>query len=314
MKDLSETSLKYSPGLTVGVITHDRSSLFGNLLVHLKIAIEYAHSEDIDFGKCSLLVVNNSGSGMRYVVQKIVDESGIADACSVKIIDSPENNIAVGRNLVLESTLSRWLVFVDDDEYPIADWICKLYYRQQISGSATTAGPIEPVYPNGTPEWVAAVDLHNKGNLKSGDQLRRVATGNCLLDMEQIGTHRFDPEFGLTGGSDALFFEQLADRGLYVVWQEDAIVHETIPASRASSSYMIFRCMTQGQNFKRVVLRKASFSRQILFTLKALIVAPVSLVVGTLALPISAQFSALWLKRGFTNLGKLVRPSRRLYG
>jgi succinoglycan biosynthesis protein ExoM len=205
-------------------------------------------------------------------------------------------------------------VFIDDDEYPVPNWICQLYLRQQISGSAATAGPIEPVYPDGTPGWVAAVDLHNKGNLKSGDQLRRVATGNCLLDMEQIGSHRFDPTFGLTGGSDALFFEQLADRGLFVVWQEGAIVYETIPESRTSSRYMIFRCMTQGQNFKRVVLRKASFSKRIFFMLKALIYAPVSLVVGALALPVNDKYSALWLKRGFTNLGKLIKPSKRLYG
>ncbi len=305
-----------SPGLTVGVITHDRSSLFGNLLVYLKVAIAYVHeqADGAGIGKCTVLVVNNSGAPSRDVVQKIIDESGIEDVCSVNIIDSPENNIAVGRNLVLDNVQSRWLVFVDDDEYPIPDWLCKLHMQQQISGSAVVAGPIDPVYPEGTSNWVAAVDLHNKGNLKTGDRPPRVATGNCLLDMEQIGEQRFDSEFGLTGGSDALFFEQLADRGLHIVWREDAIVHETIPASRASSKYMMFRCMTQGQNFKRVVLRKAGFTQKLVFMLKAMLVAPIGLVVGILALPLNVQVSALWLKRGFTNLGKLIKPSKRLYG
>jgi len=150
--------------------------------------------------------------------------------------------------------------------------------------------------------------------LKTGDQLRRVATGNCLLDLQQIGLQRFDQAFGLSGGSDSLFFDQLADRGLYVVWREDAIVHETIPPTRTSSRYMMFRCMTQGQNFKRVVLRKAKFPQQFVFTLKALLVAPFSLLVGALALPVNARISAFWLKRGFTNLGKLIGPSKRLYG
>lgn len=306
--------LNYSSGLNVGVITHDRSTLFGNLLVHLKIAVEYAHSEDMDFGKCSLIVVNNSGPQSHDAVQKIIDDSGIEKVCTVKIVDSSENNIAVGRNLVLDNSSSRWLVFIDDDEYPNPDWICRLYYRQQISGNAVVAGPIEPVYPEGTTGWVAAVDLHNKGSLKSGDELRRVATGNCLLDMEQIGSQRFDPEFGLSGGSDGLFFEELSDRGLYAVWQEDAIVHETIPRSRTSSKYMIFRCMTQGHNFKRVVQRNARFSQRFVFIVKAMVVAPVSLFVGTLTLPVNERVSAYWLKRGFTNLGKLIRPSRRLYG
>ncbi len=300
----------------MGVITHDRSSLFGNLLIHLRVAVAYvhAHAGDVDIGQCSVLVINNSGAHSHHAVRKLVDESGVEDVCPVIIIDSPENNIAVGRNLVLDRVQSRWLVFVDDDEYPIADWLCKLSLRQQISGSAVVAGPIEPVYPEGTPKWVAAVDLHNIGDLKTGDRPPRVATGNCLLDMKQIGDQRFDPEFGLSGGSDALFFEQLADRGLHIVWQEDAIVHETIPVSRATSRYMMFRCMTQGQNFKRVVLRKAGLTQQMAFLLKAVIVAPVGLLVGILMLPANERVAALWLKRGFTNLGKLIKPSKRLYG
>lgn len=302
------------PGLTVGVITHDRSTLFCNLLVHLKVAIEHFHATGLEDATCTLLVVNNSGEQSRAVVQRVVDESAIGAVCAVAIIDSPENNIAIGRNLILERTQTRWLVFIDDDEYPVPGWIRALYAQQQASGSAVVAGPIEPVYPAGTPKWVASVDLHNKGNLRTGDKLRLVATGNCLLDLQQAGAQRFDPAFGLSGGSDSLYFDQLAESGMHVVWCENAIVHETIPASRTSSRYMVFRCMTQGQNFKRVVLRKAELPQQTVFMLKAFLVAPMSLVVGTLALPISSRVSAYWLKRGFTNLGKLIRPSKRLYG
>lgn len=306
-----------SSELSVGVITHDRSFLFVKLLKHLKVAVAYAHSqsENNTIGPCSLIVVNNSGAHSHNKVLKAVDESEIRTVCkNVDVIDSPVNNIAVGRNLVLDNTQCRWLVFVDDDEYPNPDWLSKLYQQQQISDSAVVAGPIEPVYPEGTPKWVAALDLHNKGNLKTGDRPARVATGNCILDMEKIGSHRFDPDFGLTGGSDALFFEQLADRGLYIVWREDAVVHETIPENRASSRYMVFRCMTQGQNFKRVILRKAGLFQHMSFRLKALLIAPPSLLIGALMLPIHDTSAALWLKRGFTNLGKLIKPSQRLYG
>ncbi|ASJ74544.1 glycosyltransferase family 2 protein [Granulosicoccus antarcticus] len=302
------------PGLTVGVITHDRSTLFGNLLVHLKIAMNHFQAADLESGQCTLLVVNNSGLQSRPIVQQIVDDSSINDVCEVVIVDSPENNISIGRNLILENTQTRWLVFVDDDEFPKPEWISALYAQQQVSGSAVVAGPIEPVYPQGTSAWVALLDLHNKGSLKTGDKVRHVATGNCLLDLQQIGSQRFDPEFGLSGGSDSLFFDQLAERGLHVVWREDAIVHETIPASRTSSRYMIFRCMTQGQNFKRVVLREAELSQRLVFNLKALVQAPVGLVLGVLALPVSGGMAAYWLKKGFTNLGKLIRPSKRLYG
>jgi len=301
-------------GLTVGVITHERSRLFADLLGHLRGAVIHLHGRLPDVGQCRLLVVNNSGAASRSTVDALVSESAIGEVCTVTIVDSPENNISVGRNLVLEHAKTRWLVFVDDDEYPEPQWLYALLEQQRLSGSAVVAGPIEPVYPPGTPRWVAALDLHNKGNLKTGDRVRRVATGNCLLDLPQIGDHRFDRAFGLSGGSDALFFDQLAERGLHVVWREDAIVHETIPAARTGSRYMMFRCMTQGHNYKRVVLRDAAWPERGLFFLKATLVAPVSLLVGGVALPLDSQLSARWLKRGFTNLGKLLRPSRRLYG
>lgn len=303
-----------SQGVTVGVITHNRSTLFSDLLIHLKVAIEHFHSASPEFGECCLLVVNNSGVDARATVQKLVDSSKIPESCAVSIVDSVQNNISVGRNLVLEHAKTRWLVFVDDDEYPVVEWLSALCSQQVETGCAVVAGPIEPIYPPGTPGWVASVDLHNKGKLKTNDRLRRVATGNCLLDLEQIGEQRFDPAFGLSGGSDSLFFDQLAERGLEVVWREDAIVYETILESRTSSGYMAFRCMTQGQNFKRVVLRNAMFPQRLAFLFKAILIAPVSLALGALALPISSKVSAHWLKRGFTNLGKLIRPSKRLYG
>lgn len=304
----------HSAGLTVGVITHDRSRLFSNTLVHLKVAMENIHASGVLDGKCSLLVVNNSGEATRAAVLQLVEQSAIEDVCAVTVIDSPRNNISIGRNLILENTRTRTMAFIDDDEFPVPEWLKALYMQQQQSGSAVVAGPIEPVYPSGTPGWVAEVDLHNKGRLRTGDKVRRVATGNCMLDLQQIGNRRFDPEFGLSGGSDSLFFDELAEHGLQVEWVEDAIVMETIPESRTSSRYMIFRCMTQGQNFKRVVLRKATFPEKLVFKLKACLVAPVGIAVGALALPFNSRVAAFWLKRGFTNLGKLIRPSKRLYG
>lgn len=301
-------------GLTIGVITHDRSSLFGDLLVSLKASVEKALAQNNGIDCCAILVVNNSGQASRHTVQKIVDESDIASACPIDIVDSPENNIAVGRNLILDRAKCRYIAFIDDDEYPEPDWICNLYVQFKVSGAAVVAGPIEPVYPEGTTAWVAALDLHNKGSLKTGDKPKRVATGNCMLDMEQIKDHRFDPEYGLTGGSDALFFDQLAEKNLHIVWREDAIVNETIPVSRTGSRYMIFRCMTQGYNFRRVLLRKAGIIQKFIFLIKAVVVGPASVCVGFMALPLNTRVAAKWLKRGFTNLGKLHKPSKRLYG
>ena len=297
-----------SHSVTVGVLTHKRATTFASMLDHLKVAVEHYSAE------CSFIVVNNSGTEANAKVTAIVDDSGIKDACPTRIIDSPINNISVGRNLVLDNAQTKLLLFIDDDEYPDHDWIEALVKQYDISGTMAVAGPIEPIFPDTAPGWVREVDLHNKGNLKTGDTLRRVATGNCILDLSQVGDVRLDPEDGLAGGEDAAFFQKLTSDGKVITWCEEAIVHETVSKERSTAKYMIFRFMKHGQAYKRVVLNSQSSAKLALSLVKAALIAPIGIAMALVTLPFNDRLCSLWMKRGFTNLGKVFSRSRPLYG
>lgn len=294
--------------VTVGVLTHKRADTFEAMLMHLKIAIEQYS------GECSFIVVNNSGTESHSLVAGIVERSGIENTCPTRIIDSPENNISVGRNLVLDNAETNLLLFIDDDEYPNADWIDALVKQYDISKTMAIAGPIEPIFPDSAPGWVREVDLHNKGNLKTGDTLARAATGNCLLDLSQVGDVRQDPADGLAGGEDAAFFQKLTSKGKVITWCEEAIVHETVSKERSTSKYMIFRFMKHGQAYKRVVLDDYHGLKYAFALIKAAIVAPVGITLAMITMPFNAKLCSLWMKRGFTNLGKVISRSKPLYG
>lgn len=297
-----------SHAVTVGVLTHKRATTFEAMLNHLKVSIEQYS------GECSFIVVNNSGAEANANVTAIVERSGIKDSCPTRIIDSPLNNISVGRNLVLDNTETNLLLFIDDDEYPNVDWIDALVKQYDISKTMAIAGPIKPIFPGSAPGWVREVDLHNIANLKTGDTLRRVATGNCILDLSQVGDVRLDPEDGLAGGEDAAFFQKLTGDGKVITWCSEAIVHETVSKERSTAKYMMFRFMKHGQAYKRVVLKNQHGVKLGFSLARAAVIAPIGMVLALVTMPFSDRLCSLWMKRGFTNLGKVVSRSKPLYG
>lgn len=294
--------------VTIGVLTHNRATTFEKMLDHLKIAVAQYQ------GETTLIVANNSGAEAHAAVKAITDRSGIADVCTLLIIDSPTNNIAVGRNLVLDNAQTDLLLFIDDDEYPNPDWIEVFVRQHEIFKTMAVAGPVQLVFAESASGWVRQIDLHNNANLKTGDNPPKTGIGNCILDLTQVGDVRMDPADGLLGGEDTAFFQKLTNAGKKITWCEEAMVYETISEERSTARYMIFRFMKQGETFKRVVIKKKSGGQQALALTRAALIAPVCIAIGVILMPFNDSQCSLWLKRGFTNLGKIVSISKPLYG
>lgn len=294
--------------VSVGVITHDRATLFVDCLKGLSKSIARSKYE------CEVLVINNAGADGHSAVSQMIIDSEISKVCSVRTIESPINNISVGRNLAIENAAADLLMFIDDDECPHIDWIDEMVEQMKTSDSAVVVGPIYAMFPEGTTAWISQLDIHNNNSLQTGQKIRRSATGNCLLNLSEVGDLRFDEAFGRTGGGDSLFFDELWIRGKPSVWCNEGKVFETIPEDRANARYMIFRFLKQGFNYRRVVLRNASTKQKTMFFVKAVCAAPVSLTIGLFAIPFSPRVAAKWIKRGFINLGKIKKSGKLLYG
>lgn len=297
-----------SQPVTVGVLTHKRATAFEAMLNHLIVSIDHYN------GECFLFVINNSGKEENTQVRSIIERSGIKSTCSVRIMDSPINNISIGRNIILDNTHTKLLLFIDDDEYPNFDWITQLVKQYERCKTMAVAGPIEPIFPDSAPGWVRMIDLHNKENLKTGDTLSIAATGNCILDLSQVKDVRLNPEDGLAGGEDTAFFHKLTSSGKVITWCNEAIVQESVSKERSTARYMIFRFMKHGQMYKRVVLNKQSGIKLTLSLIRATFIAIIGIMIACFTLPFSDRLCSLWMKRGFTNLGKVIPISKPLYG
>jgi succinoglycan biosynthesis protein ExoM len=111
------------------------------------------------------------------------------------------------------------------------------------SSDAATGTPIEPHRP-----WRVR---------RAGACYRPLASNNALLHRATCfpGPEPFDPDLGLTGGEDTLFFTQLQHGGRKIVWCREALVHERVPKSRLTPGFLLRRKFRDGQITSSTCLR-----------------------------------------------------------
>lgn len=296
-----------TPPVTIGIVSYHRFEPLAECLSSL-VAAAAGYP-----GATSVVIANNAGAAARDRLRAVVLSSGLAERCDVRIVEPERNNISVARNRLLDVCESRLLAFLDDDETPEAGWLVALVDQYLLHRPAAVAGPVFPRYVGPTVPWVAAVDLHNTRERRTGDRPRRVGSGNCLIDREAIGSLRFDERFGATGGEDGDFFEALSRAGGEIRWSAEAIAWETIPPDRSTPDYVRARFVAQGRNFARFMLKDAGLLDRIRFRARAVPLALAGIGLGALFRPFDPERCARFWKGGFTNLGKWWPARRRLY-
>ncbi len=303
-----ETSERRERAVTVGVITHPkRLDMFADFLGHLETVVR-----NYD-GEVELLVGNNGGPAHRGALVDAIERAPLAALLPWRVVDSPVNDIAVGRNLVIDAAATRLLAFIDDDERPVPGWLGHLVDGQRRLGADVVAGPIRSVFAPGTPHWIRTMDLHNARGRRDGDAMPFCPSGNALMDLESVGAERLDTGFGRSGGSDTEFFMRLVARGLQIRWVADAVVEEDVPRHAATVAVTLRRCMKQGANYRRILQVHDRVGSNLRFSLRAVGTAAIGAVVALPLLLVRHPRAGDWVKRAASNVGKLVQPTSPLY-
>jgi succinoglycan biosynthesis protein ExoM len=228
-----------TPDTTViGVLTYRRND---DLLVALPPILREAATVS---PRATVLVIDNDpDAGAEPAVAPLAEQG-------VRYIHEPIPGIAAARNLALREAGSRFLVFIDDDMHPEEGWLAALLRTQASSGAAVVAGPVLPEYEAEPDEWVSAGRFFVRRRLPTGTRLDVAASGNMLLDLPQVAAYgvQFDHRFGLLGGSDHLFSRTLARLGALMVWCDEAITFDRVPASRMTRRWILRRAFRSGNS------------------------------------------------------------------
>ncbi|TFB51750.1 glycosyltransferase [Cryobacterium tagatosivorans] len=214
-----------------------------------------------------LVVDNDPDAGARGLVREL----GRFDP--VAYVHEPEPGIAAARNRALaEASAYDLLVFIDDDERPTDAWLAALLATYDSSRPAAVVGPVLSRYDTEPDLWIRAGRFFERRRHTTGTRVPLAATNNLLLDLEQVRALgvTFDERFGLSGGSDSLFTRQLHARGGEMIWCDEAVVIDVVPAVRLTRQWVLRRAFRMGNTWSRIALEDTESARRALVRISLL--------------------------------------------
>lgn len=238
--------------ITLAVLTYQRPV---DLAAILPTLLDQARRSD---HSVSILVVDNDPEASARLLLTPISEPNL------RYVHEPVPGIAAARNRAFdEAATSDVLVFIDDDERPVVDWLDRLVALYELETPAGVVGPVISRYPKTPEPWISAGRFFERRRLPTGTAVTVAATNNLLLDLEVVRTLglRFDETFGLSGGSDTLFTRELSRRGHVLLWCDEAIVFDEVPESRMSRSWVLQRAYRSGNGWSRTSLVLATSRR-----------------------------------------------------
>ena len=230
------------PSVVVAMATFRRPSELRRTLQAVLLQID-------EIGRpISVLVVDNDAAG--------TGRDGVDDVADprVRYVIEPAPGIAAARNRALtESAEQDVLIFIDDDEQPKPGWLAGLLDTFGRYAPAAVVGPVVSEFDGPVDPWITAGGFFERRRLTTGTAIEAAATNNLLLDLRRIRALKmsFDERFGLSGGSDTLFTRRLSAAGESMIWCDEAIVIDHVPADRATRRWVIRRAMRYGNSWSR---------------------------------------------------------------
>ena len=251
-----------APSVVVAVLTYRRPDDLAAVLPLLGAEATAAEgAPDAAAGRASrvevLVVDNDPDAGARDQVAAVAAE---LPAQRVRYVHEPRAGIAAARNRALDETGDHdVLVFVDDDERPREGWLGLLLATHAGHGGCGVVGPVVSDFEVPLEDWVVMGGFFDRRRLPTGTTTDVAATNNLLLDVAAVRRAgvRFDERLGLAGGSDTLFTRRLAAAEGPLVWCDEAVVTDVVPAARATRSWVLRRHFRSGNSWSRTSLMLA---------------------------------------------------------
>jgi len=230
------------PHINVCVCTFRRPALLRRLLDEL------ARQETGGRFTYSVVVVDNDD---RQSARAVVADFVAGSPLQVVYCFESRQNIALARNRSLADASGDYIAFIDDDEFPVPEWLQRMLKTCEEYQAAGVLGPVRPHFDEPPPRWIISGRFcerpeHPTGRVMDWEESR---TGNVLFQkriLEEV-PQAFNPEFG-NGGEDKDFFMRMTQRGHVFRWCNEGIAYETVPPSRWKRSYMLKRALLRGKN------------------------------------------------------------------
>ncbi len=271
--------------LVIGICTYKRPELILLALDSVNKALIPDSIEPV------IVVVDNDPVGS---AQLLIENYSKTSAITIYYSLEKNRGIPFARNnfLRISGELGADLVaFIDDDEIVDPLWLAHLIKSYDETDADCVLGYVKTVYPEDTPEWIVVNRLFQREQMAHHLLLETANSGNILFDYHKfVGdlSLYFNESFGLTGGSDAEYFNRAVLSGCIIRWVSDSVVYEPLEKKRMSYSYYFKRAFRTSND-------KTFFRKSLSFKVKMLFKSWIYLNYAVISLP----FRTIFVKYGY---------------
>lgn len=280
--------------ICVCACTYKRAEMLKRLLDALR-----EQRTDGEFGYSIVIADNDALNSARPIVEEFAAFSCIPITYCVE----PSQNIARARNRAVANAEGDFIAFIDDDEFPPADWLLTLLRACTTTGVDAVIGPVNPHFDEPPPNWILKGKFYQRATHPTGPitDWRKGRVNNILARREVFSayTEPFDPSF--RAGEDTDFVRRMMEAGKKFLWCKEAAVLEVVPRIRWKRSFMLRRSLLQG------ISAAGHPSCGVCDVLKSGVAVPVYFAVLPLSL-LCGQDKLMWLLVKVSyHLGKLAK-------
>jgi glycosyltransferase involved in cell wall biosynthesis len=231
--------------LLVAVLTYRRpATLERGLATMLRHVERLAQDADRAISPSIVVIDNDPAESARSTVVGFHSDL-------IRYVPEPVPGISAGRNRALDEAANHdLLVFIDDDEEPQEPWLEPLLDTWRPTRPAAVMGRVVSQFDVELDPWIAAGSFFRRRRLPTGTVIPVAAAGNLLLDMRQVRDAgvRFNNSFGLSGGEDTLFSRLLVQAGGTILWCDESVATDFVPADRTTRDWVLRRAWSHGNS------------------------------------------------------------------
>ncbi len=241
--------------VVIAVLTFRRRRDLAELLPML---VDQAVSARTLCAGVDIVVVDNDAEATGRDIVMTAAEAAQGRGVDVRYEHEPRPGISAGRNRALDaSDGSELMVFIDDDERPTPTWLTLLLSTRRQYRADVVQGPVVSRFETPLDSWIVAGGFFRRRRMVTGTPLDVAVTNNLLIDLRRVRTLglRFDEDLGTTGGEDTLFTRALHRAGVAMVWCDEAIVFDVVPAHRSTRRWVTQRAVSMGNSAALVALK-----------------------------------------------------------
>lgn len=225
--------------VSVCVCTYKRPQFLRRLLKEL------ANQQTDGLYTYSIVVADND---MLQSAKPAVSEFAQTSSIPIDYCIEPQQSIPLVRNRAIENARGDYVAFIDDDEFPVKNWLLTLLRACDHYGVDGVLGPVKRHFDEPPPEWVSKGNFYDRRTFRTGTVLhwKHGRTGNVLLKRHIFasGEPPFRPQFRASEDQD--FFHRMIEKGHRFVWCDEAVAYEIVPPTRWKRTIMLRRALLRG--------------------------------------------------------------------